>query len=150
MQTTIQTILAAKRKSMLRSKPVFHFHAPATEMELFMVARKLNCKMTVGLSRWLRTAGYGDINGALMFRENYFSLLTSGALSGCVTFARDEIGNAYAFSQQNGNIFFIDRRGNLYARMADDFPAFMRELAQRDYDLTRWRESLIVTYDPIN
>src|SRR5512143_454557 len=98
MQDTIKTILSAKRKYFLHSKPVFHFFAPAAEMDLFITARKLNCKLTVGLSRWLRTAGYGDINETLIFRDEFFSLITEGTLAGCVTFARDELGNTYAFS----------------------------------------------------
>lgn len=143
MQNTIKTILAAKRRSFLHSKPIFRFHAPAAEMDLFMTARKLNIKMTSGLSRWLRTAGYGDINETLQFRDDYFSLITAGALSGCVTFARDELGNTYAFSQKDGSIYFVDRHGEAYARMANDFLAFMEELIRRDYDLPHWREALL-------
>ncbi len=142
MQTTIKTILAAKRRHFLHSKPVFIFFAPAAEMELFMTARKLNCKLAVNLSRWLRAAGYGDISETLSFRHDYFAVVTEGALAGCVTFARDELGNSYAFSQENGVIYFIDRHGDTYARMSDNFAAFLEELIQRDYNLAQWRDSL--------
>lgn len=142
MQDTIETILAAKRKYFLHSKPIFRFFAPAAEMDLFMTARQLNCKLAVNLSRWLRTAGYGDINDSLIFRNDYFSTIAEGALSGCVTFARDELGNAYAFSQGDGSIYYVDRYGDHYARMADDFLSFMQELIRRNYDLAQWRDSL--------
>ncbi len=142
MQNTIKTILAAKRRHFLHNKPVFTFFAPAAEMELFLTARKLNCKLSVNLSRWLRAAGYGDINETLSFRHDHFAVVAEGALAGCVTFARDELGNSYAFSQKDGGIYYIDRHGDSYARMADDFAAFLQELVQRDYNLAQWRDSL--------
>ncbi len=142
MHDTIKTILAARRKHFLHSKPVFRFFAPATEMELFMTARTLNCRFALNLSQWLRAAGYGDINDTLIFRSDYFALIAEGALAGCVTFARDELGNSYAFSQQNGAIYFIDRQGESYARMAEDFLAFLEELVRRDYNLAHWRDTL--------
>jgi hypothetical protein len=142
MQDIIKTILDAKRKHFLHSKSIFHFFAPASEMDLFMTARKLNCKLVVNLSRWLRAAGYGDINDTLIFRNDYFSIISEGALAGCVTFARDEQGNSYAFSQKNGCIYYVDRHGEIYARMADSFLSFLQELIRRDYNLPEWRADL--------
>jgi hypothetical protein len=147
MHDMIKTILAAKRRHFLHSKPVFHYFGPATEMELFMTARKLNCKLALNLSRWLRAAGYGDLNGTLSFRHDYFAVVAEGALAGCITFARDELGNTYAFSQEDGVIYYIDRHGDSYARMANDFMAFMLELIQRDYNLAEWRDSLPAKHD---
>ncbi len=141
MQNTIKTILAAKRRHFLHSKPIFNFFAPAAEMELFMTARKLNCKLAVNLCRWLRSAGYGDIGETLSFRNDYFALITEGDLAGCVTFARDELGNSYAFNQKDGVIYLVGRDGG-HARMANDFAAFLAELVQRDYDLAQWRASI--------
>lgn len=150
MQDIIKTILAAKRKSFLSSKPIFRFHAPAAEMDLFMTARKLNCKMTNGLSRWLRTAGYGDINETLMFRSDFFSLITEGTLKGHVTFARDELGNTYAFNPKDGSIYLIDHLGESYANIANDFLGFLEELIKRNYDLPQWRESLVAQHRQLN
>lgn len=147
MQNTIKTVLSAKRKYFLISKPVFHFFAPATEMNLFMTARKLDCKLAVGLCQWLRAAGYGDINETLIFRDEYFSAISHGALTGCVTFARDELGNAYAFKPSDGSIYYISRYESAYARMADDFRSFLHELIRRDYNLAQWRETLSLTND---
>lgn len=141
-QDTIKTILDAKRKHFLHSKPIFHFFAPAPEMDLFMTARKLNCKLSVGLSQWLRIAGYGDINETLIFRSDYFASIAEGALAGCVTFARDELGNSYAFSPKDEGIYYIDQHGDAYARMADNFIFFLQELIQRDYNLAQWRDTI--------
>ena len=142
MQDIIKIILAAKRKHFLHSKPIFHFSAPAAEMDLFMIARKLDCKLSVGLCQWLRAAGYGDINETLTFRNDYFASITEGALAGCVTFARDELGNLYAFSQNDEGIYYIDQHGDVYARMSGNFMSFLQELIRRDYNLAQWRDSL--------
>ncbi len=147
MQNTIKTILGAKRKSFLSSKPIFHFFAPATEMDLFMTARRLDRKLVLGLCQWLRAAGYGDINGMLIFRAEDFSAVSHGALTGYVTFAHDEAGNTYAFKPGDGAIFFISAQGGDYARLADDFRLFLHELIQRDYNLAAWRETLTLTHD---
>lgn len=147
MQNTIKTILSAKRKQFLQNKPVFHFYAPATEMDLFMTARKLDCKLAVGLCQWLRAAGYGDINDTLIFRNEYFSAVTHGALTGCITFARDELGNSYAFKPGDGGIYYIARYESAYARMTGDFLTFLHELIRRDYDLAKWRETLVMVND---
>ncbi len=116
-------------------------------MDLFMTARRLDCKLMVGLCQWLRAAGYGDINDMLIFRDDYFSAITQGALTGCITFARDEAGNAYAFKPREESIYFISQHESAYARMADNFHAFLQELIQRDYNLAQWRESLKMIRD---
>jgi hypothetical protein len=147
MQNTIKTILSAKRKSFLSSKPIFHYHAPATEMDLFMTAKRLDCKLAVGLCQWLRAAGYGDINDTLIFRPEYFSTITHGALSGYITFAHDDAGNAYAFKPMEGAIYFISIHESAYARMSGDFLHFMQELIRREYNLAAWRETLAMVND---
>lgn len=147
MQNTIKTILSAKRRSFLTAKSIFHYHAPATEMDLFMTARRLDCKLVVDLCQWLRAAGYGEINEMLIFRDEYFSTITQGALTGFVTFAHDEVGNAYAFKPNDGGIYFSSMHESAYARMADDFHSFLQELIHRDYNLAEWRESLQLTPD---
>jgi hypothetical protein len=147
MQNTIKIILAAKRKHFLISKPVFHFFAPAAEMDLFMTAQKLEKKLAVSLSQWLRTAGYGDINETLIFRNDYFACISHGALTGCVTFARDEVGNSYAFKPEDGSIYYISLHECAYARISDNFMSFLQELIKRDYNLAQWRETLPMVKD---
>lgn len=142
MKKTIDTILAAKRKRFLRSQPIYQTTSRVTEMDLFQIARTLDAKLNVGLSKWLLTAGYGDIEDSLSFRKDMFCLIGQGPLSGHVAFARDKQDNIYAYSPKDGTIYFIasDNRG--YARMADDFIAFLQELALRDYNLAAWRDGL--------
>jgi hypothetical protein len=145
MQETVKKILSAKRRRFLQSKPVFHFTASTTEMDLFRVARRLDCKLTVGLCKWLRAAGYGDIDGTLFFREDCFSVINEGTLSKYVAFARDELDNVYAFDSKDGAIYFIDPHQAGYARMSKDFLSFLIELTERDYQLPEWRTSLALT-----
>lgn len=144
MQETVKIILSAKRWHRLHRKPVFHHFADATEMELFLIAKKLNCKLTVGLSKWLRSAGYGDINETLFFREDCLGTINHGTLAGYVTFARDELGNVYAFDPADGAVYYIDQQHRAYARLSNDFLSFLQELIRRDYNLAEWRGSLSV------
>jgi hypothetical protein len=142
MKKTIDTILSAKRKRLLRSQPIYQTSRRASEMDLFRVARKLDCKLTVDLSKWLLTAGYGDIEHSLSFREDWFCLIDQGPLGGNVAFAHDNLDNLYAYDPRNGSIYFISHDGAGYARLAASFCEFLQELVKRDYDLAAWRNSL--------
>ncbi len=144
MQETVKTILSAKRWHRLHRTPVFQHVADTTEMELFMIAKRLDCKLTIGLSKWLRTAGYGDINGTLFFREDCFDTIRHGTLAGYVLFARDELGHRYAFNPVDGAVYYVDQQHHAYARLSNDFMSFLNELIRRDYDLAAWRSSLVV------
>lgn len=141
MKELIDTILTGKRKRFLRSKPIYETSSRATEMELFQIAQKLNCKMALGLSKWLLTAGYGDIEQTLSFRRDWFCLLSNGPLKGYVVFAHDDQNNIYAYEPEDGAIYFVNLNGD-YARLADDFCAFLQKLVERDYNLAAWRDSL--------
>lgn len=144
MQDTVKIILSAKRWHYLQRKPIFHHIGNATEMDLFRIAKKLNCKLSIGLSKWLRTAGYGDINETLFFREDCFATLDQGPLTGYVAFARDELGNLYAFDPSDGAVYYIDPRQHAYARLTNDFLSFLNELIRHNYNLAEWRSSLSV------
>lgn len=149
MKKTIDTILSAKRKRFLRSQPIYQTTARVSEMDLFRVARNLNCKLTVGLSKWLLSAGYGDIENSLSFREDWFCLINHPPLPNLVAFAHDNLDNLYAYNPKDGSIYFVGNNEAGYARLADDFIAFLQELAQRDYDLAGWREGLTLErYEP--
>ena len=141
MKELIDTILTGKRRRFLRSKPIYETTARVSEMELLQIAQKLDCKMALGLSKWLLTAGYGDIEKSLSFRRDCFCLLGDGPLKGNVVFAHDELNNNYAYDPTHGTIYFVDISGG-YARLADDFISFLAELVQRDYNLTAWRDGL--------
>jgi len=140
MKKLIDTILADKRKRFLVKKPIYQTSSRVNEMDLFRIAKKLDCKLSVGLSKWLLTAGYGDIEQSLSFREDWFCLLENGPLKGKVAFAQDDKGNTYAYDPKDGAIYFVGQDG--YARMADDFNEFLQELVNRRYNLAEWRDSL--------
>ena len=142
MKKTIDTVLTAKRKRFLRRKPIYQTSARASEMGLFRVARQLDCKLTLGLSKWLLEAGDGDIESSLSFREDWFCLLSHPPLSGLVVFAHDNLDNLYAYDPEDDTIYFIAAGNSGYARLADDFCAFLNELIRRDYNLAAWRDSL--------
>ncbi len=144
MQETVKIILSAKRWHYLHRKPIFQHFGDATEMDLFRIARRLDCKLTVGLSKWLRSAGYGDINETLFFREECFATIGQGTLAGFVTFARDELGNTYAFDPADGGVYYVNQQAHTYARLSNDFLSFLNELIRRNYDLAEWRNSLSV------
>mgnify|MGYP005818823251 CR=1 FL=1 len=142
MEEIAQTILSARRRRFLRSQPVFERHAPVSEAELFHLATGLNFKFSLGLSKWLRVAGYGDIDGTLSFREEFFSIIHEGALDGCVKFAQDTAGNYYAFNPGTGGIHFVSAANRASAQISRDFPSFLQELIRRDYHLAEWMGSL--------
>lgn len=138
MDELTKIILSTKRRKFLRSRPVFERFAPVSEAELFRLAKGLNFKFTLGLSKWLLLAGYGDIDETLSFREEWFSVIDGGPIDGCISFAQDNAGNRYAFSPKNGEIYFIGLTEQSVARISDDFPSFMQEFIRRDYNLKEW------------
>lgn len=142
MEEIARIILSAKRRRFLRNHPVFERHATVSEAELFHLATGLNFKFSLGLSKWLRMAGYGDIDGTLSFRQEYFAVIRDGTLSGCVLFAQDAAGNHYAFNPANGSIHFISGGKQFTIQISRDFASFLKELVQRDYQLAEWTDSL--------
>jgi hypothetical protein len=141
MDEIAKIILSAKRRRFLRSHPIFERFAPVSEAALFRLATGLNFKFALGLSKWLRLAGYGDIDQTLSFREEWFSVIDGSPLTGHVTFAQDIDGNRYAFNPKDGSIYYIHPE-QIVARISDDFPAFLQELIRRDYQLKEWMRSI--------
>ena len=143
MDKIVKVILSAKRRKLLRSRPVFERHAPVSEAELFRLAKGLNFKFTLGLSKWLLLAGYGDIDNTLSIRENMFVVTPAESLEGHVLFAHDIADNRYTFSQKDGSIYCI-YPDNTVVRVSDNFPSFLQELIRHDYKLSEWMSSLRV------
>ena len=141
MDEIAKTILSAKRRKFLRSRPVFERHAPVSEAELFRLATGLNFKFATGLAKWLLLAGYGNIDETLNFREDCFSII-DGTPCGLVAFAQDVAGNRYAFNPKDGSIYCICHPEPFTVRIADSFPSFMQELIRRDYQLKEWMTSI--------
>ena len=144
MDEIAKTILSAKRRKFLRSRPVFERHAPVSEAELFRLATGLNFKFATGLAKWLLLAGYGNIDETLTFREGCFSVIDGEPLCGLVSFAQDVTGNRYAFNPKDGGIYCIRPPEQVAARISDSFPSFMQELIRRDYQLKEWMDSIPV------
>lgn len=142
MKKTIDTVLSAKRKRFLSRKPIYQTSARASEMGLFRIARQLDCKLTLGLSKWLLEAGYGDIENSLSFREDWFCLVSHPPLPSLVAFAHDDADNIYAYDPKDDTIYFIAADNGGYARLSDDFQKFLEELIRRDYKVAEWRDSL--------
>jgi hypothetical protein len=142
MDKIAKTILSAKRRKFLSSRPVFERHAPVSEAELFRLARGLDFKFVLGLSKWLLLAGYGDIDQTLSFREESFAIMDR---DGHVSFAHNAAGNRYAFNPRDGSIYYICQPEMVAVRVSDDFPSFMQELIRRDYQLKEWMDSISTT-----
>jgi len=142
MDEIAKIIMSAKRRRFLRSRPVFERHTHVSEAELFRLAKGLNFKFAVGLSKWLLLAGYGNIDETLSFREEWFSIIDWEPLNGHVSFAQDIAGNRYTFNPTDGSIYFIRHPERVAIKVSDDFPSFLRELIRRDYRLNEWMSNI--------
>ena len=140
MEPLFARILHARRKRLFGSKPIFESYAPATDIA--NVEARIGMSLPKTLRAWLEAAGYGDINGVLSFRSEWFSLIDRGELKGHVMFAQDILGNFYAFAPADGTVHFICRSAPEYAVLAKHFGAFLEELEQRDFQLEGWTDSL--------
>jgi len=138
MDKIVKIILSAKRRRFLLNRPIYKLHHSTSEAGLFRLATELNFKFTLGLSKWLRFAGFGDIDEVLIFREEYFSKIDGGPLGFLVTFARDPAGNHFAFSLNDGSIYLIHQPDLFKTCLSESFTAFLQELIQRDYQLQDW------------
>jgi hypothetical protein len=135
-------IMSTKRRRFIFSHDVYKCYEPVSEPQLFRLASGLNFRFTLELSKWLLLAGYGDIDGSLSFREEWFAVLKEKHLEGHVSFAQDNVGNCYSFSQKNGSIYHINRLEMEVSYVAGDFASFLIELIRRDYKLVEWMNSL--------
>jgi hypothetical protein len=138
MDEIVKIILSGKRRRFLLNHPIYKLHQSTSEARLFRLATELNFKFTLELSKWLRLAGYGNIDEALIFREEYFSKIDGGPLGFLVTFARDPAGNHFAFSLTDGTIYLVRQPDLLKTRLSDSFTSFLQELIRRDYQLNDW------------
>ena len=142
MRDVVDLLLQARRKSWLRSRPVFEPYASASSAELARVQHYLGSSSPPDLIEFLAAAGYGDIGEELAFRAEWFKPVESGQLKGAVQFAQDILGNFYAVVPGSGRIIFFSRSEPAYAVLAASFRAFMEELARREYKIIEWVDSL--------
>jgi hypothetical protein len=137
-------ILSAKRRRFLLRRRIFKRYLTVSEGELLRVAKGLNFKFDLGLSRWLLLAGYGDIDKNLSFREYWFSVIADETEQDYVSFAQDASGNRYAISLSDGGIYYVQQHRQDIPRIAQDFCSFLQELIQRDYQLNAWMDSISI------
>jgi hypothetical protein len=148
MQAIAERVLTKVRKKWLRTRPLFQPFKAVSSFELEHLEGKIGVTLAEDLKAWLLAVGYGDVDEALSFRYDWFSLIREGHLSGAVIFAQDDLGNFYAFSPFGGSILFFERSAPEYATVAASFRAFMEELERRDFKLGEWMDSL--TLEPYN
>ncbi len=135
-------ILVARRKQFHFSRPAFKRYAPISESELLVLAKRLNFKFIVELSRWLLLAGYGEIAESLIFQESTFSIIDWEPLQGFVSFAEDVYGHRFAFNPNDGSIYCIHQTDHAFVPIADNFPLFLQELIRHDYHVKEWVSAL--------
>lgn len=126
---------------MFRRRPVFQAYASVSPTELDDLERKVGISIPASLREWLLAVGYGDIDGELSFRWDWFEPVESGPLKGGVRFAQDILGNFCAFDA-SGRIYFLSRSEPVFALMSKDFAEFLEELVRRDYQLEAWIDTL--------
>lgn len=141
MSELADRLLAARRKGWLRSRPIFAPHAQASATDLTEVERRIGRSLPLDLKAWLLRVGYGDIDQALSFRNEWFQPVEEGEHKGGFIFAQDELGNFYACPRDDGRVVFFSRSEPAYAVIAPSFDAFLSELERRDYKIVDWMES---------
>ena len=137
-----KTVLAARRKRFLFSRPVFRQLAAVSENELLHLAMRLDFKFVTELSRWLLVAGYCEIDDAIIFREDSFSIIDWKPLQGFVAFAESDTGVQFAFDPKDGGIYSIHPAEHAFVCLADNFSSFLQELIRHDYHVNEWMNSL--------
>lgn len=136
-----RTIQSASRKGWFRRTPVFTPYSTCSPQDLSELEETLDVRIPTHLRDWLLIAGYGDIDGELSIRKDWFVKIESGPLVDCAQFAQDSCGNFYAFDE-TGQVFFLSRSEPVFARMAQNFAEFIEELIQRNYKINDWTDTL--------
>ena len=142
MRDLADRILSRTRKGWLRSRPLFEPHRAVSESDLAQVEAKVK-ELPSDLEAWLLAVGYGDIDGDLSFRAEWFNEVDRGDAKGAVIFAQDILGNFYAYAPEREIIFF-SRSTPEYAILAPSFREFMEELERRDFKVMDWVESIVL------
>ena len=136
-----KTVLSARRKGLLRKRPIFEPHAATSSDELSKLEEEIGTPLPNDLRSWLLALGYGDIDEELSFRREWIASIKTGHLKGSARFAQDILGNFYAFDS-SGRIFFLSRSEPVFAAMSKGFLEFIEELVRRDYKLVDWVNTL--------
>ena len=142
MEAFVERLLTASRKTLFRTKAIFEPYRAVEESDIAAIERIVAVSLPSSMRQWLLRAGFGDLNGELSFRAEWFSVIDRGQLQGHVIFAQDQSGNFYAFSPSSGIIHFIDRSASEYAEIAGNFDEFMEGFESHGFELQDWPNSL--------
>jgi hypothetical protein len=145
MRALTDRLLTRSRKKWLRSRPLFEPYVPVSSTDIARVEAEVGAPLPVDMRDWLLAVGYGDVDEVLSFRYEWFTQVEQGHLRGAVIFAQDDLGNFYAFLPSDGSIIFFDRSAPEYTVLGPTFCAFMEELERRDYKLSEWVDSLVMS-----
>jgi hypothetical protein len=138
LRDVIDRMLKARRRSWIRSRPVFEPYAPVTLWDLGRVQASVGAALPAELREFLVAVGFGDVGEELSFRAEWFRPVESGELKGAVLFAQDISGNFYAYVPNDGRIVFFSRSEPGCAIVAANFREFVEELEHRGYKLLEW------------
>lgn len=141
-QEITSRVLAGRRKRLTGSSPLYEPYQRVADSDLKALEERLGHLLPDGLRSFLLAAGYGDLNEVLSFREEWFTVIDRGELTGHVIFAQDDGGNFYAFGPTDGRVHFVCRSSPEYAPMAAGFCDFLRDLERHSFQLETWTNSL--------
>jgi hypothetical protein len=142
MRAVVERLLSARRRGLLRSRPVFIAFEDATLLEISAAENRVGRPLPEDLKEWLSLLGFGDVGEELGFRKEFFAPIAAGELKGGAQFAQDILGNFYAFPPSGGNVVFFSRSEPGFAVLGPSFRAFLEELERRDYRIIDWVNSL--------
>ncbi|ARN21824.1 hypothetical protein A4W93_19050 [Piscinibacter gummiphilus] len=145
MQDLADRYLLARRKRWFRTRPVVAQRGLPSERELLSLEQRIGCALPSDLRAWLSTVGFCDIDDELSFRAEWFNALDPGQLAGAVLFAQDILGRFYGFMPTDGRIVFFARSEPGLAVLATNFREFLQQLADRDFNVVDWADSVELT-----
>jgi len=142
MKDLADRCLLARRKRWLRTRPVVAQRALSSERELLALEQRIGCALPSDLRAWLSIVGFCDIDDELSFRAEWFNAPDPGHLAGAVLFAQDILGRFYGFMPTDGRIVFFARSEPGHAVLATNFREFLQQLADRDFKVVDWVDSV--------
>ena len=142
METLVSTILAAKRKRLFGSRPIFEQYEADSTIDFDALERDHGFSFPGDLRFWLERCGFGDLDQQFSIRADWIEVIDRGQLKGHVKFAQDDLGNFYSFEDGSGHIHFISRSTPEFASVSDSFEQLLEVLVGMDFNIETLVESL--------